>query len=107
MKPFILTPSAEQDVFGIADHLAAQTTDAAFIVLTKMEAALWRLGENPRIGRERPDLSPKRELRSWHVFDYLILYHPTTPIEVVRIVHGAQDLPTLLELPKRSAKKRS
>ena len=46
------------------------------------------------MGRLRPDIAP--ELRYLAVGNYLILYR-TVPngIQIVRVIHGARDLPNL------------
>ena len=51
-----------------------------------------RLAEFPHIGHTREDVTDK-PLRFWSVYSYPIVYWPEKkPLEVVRVVHGAQDL---------------
>ena len=37
-------------------------------------------------------------LRVWVVFSYLIIYRPNTkPLQIVRVVHGARDMPSTMK----------
>ena len=49
MKPFILTPRAEQDVEDIWDYIANDRIEAADRVLAGLEKATHRLAKNPRM----------------------------------------------------------
>jgi antitoxin ParD1/3/4 len=50
----------------------------------------------PLIGHFREDLAD-RSHRFWPVRDFLIVYHPdTSPLEIVRILRGSRDIPSLL-----------
>lgn len=63
-----------------------------------VEQAALRIGERPQLGRRQPVLADAR-YRFWSVtgFPYLIVYRPdTSPPSIVRFVHTARDLPTLL-----------
>jgi toxin ParE1/3/4 len=56
------------------------------------------IGEHPEVGMERPDIvrHPYR-IAVVRGFPYLVVYDPTTrPPSIVRIVHGARDLPDVL-----------
>ena len=48
MKPFILTPRAEQDVSDIWAYIADDSIEAADRVLAALERAMHRLAESPR-----------------------------------------------------------
>ena len=66
------------------------------VVRAVIEAAEDRLGDFPELGQARTDLA--EGLRHLPSPPYLILYRAAPdPILVVRIVHGARDLPRLLE----------
>jgi toxin ParE1/3/4 len=53
------------------------------------------LADHPGLGPARPDIAP--DLRYFPVRRYLILYRQITDgIELVRVVHGARDVPTLM-----------
>jgi plasmid stabilization system protein ParE len=50
------------------------------------------LADNPLMGRLRPEIAP--ELRYFTVGKYLILYRTVLDgVQIVRIIHGARDLP--------------
>ena len=48
MKPFILTPRAEQDVSDIWDYIADDNIEAADRVLAALETALFNRSTNAR-----------------------------------------------------------
>jgi antitoxin ParD1/3/4/toxin ParE1/3/4 len=51
-----------------------------------------RLAACPGIGHLRNDLTDE-PVRFWCIYSYLIVYRPETkPIEVIRVIHGAQDV---------------
>ena len=52
----------------------------------------------PGIGHRREDLTPE-DFRFWSVYDYLIVYDPSTnPLAVVRVLHGRRDVRSELDL---------
>lgn len=57
-----------------------------------------KIGRHPALGRREPTLADDR-YRFWSLggFPYLLVYRPSTaPPSIVRVVHMARDLPTLL-----------
>jgi plasmid stabilization system protein ParE len=48
----------------------------------------------PHQGHRRDDLIDLPVL-FWPVRSYLIIYRPQVPLEIVRIIHGARDIPSL------------
>lgn len=68
--------------------------DRARMLLRRIGATLSLLRTNPRLGRRRPELG--RDLRSFPIDDYLIIYQAGGgDVWVVRIVHGRRDLAAL------------
>ena len=64
--------------------------------MRRIEEAERLLAEHPLIGQARPHLHP--DLRGWLVRPYLILYRVDPDyLSIVRIVHGARDLPSLFD----------
>lgn len=58
--------------------------------------ACQRLAANPGAGHSQEYLTDK-PVRFWPVGSYLVIYNPARkPVEIVRVVHGARDLPSLL-----------
>ena len=54
--------------------------------------ALEQIARMPGMGHRREDLT-EEDLRFWPVFSYLIVYRPgSSPLEVIRVLHGRQDV---------------
>jgi len=73
MKPFILTPRAEQDVNDIWNYIADDNVEAADRVLEALERAMFKLAKTPGIGHWRDELADKRH-KFYLVYSYLIVY---------------------------------
>jgi plasmid stabilization system protein ParE len=57
-----------------------------------------KLAKNPGMGHRRDELADKRH-RFLLVSSYLIVYrHETKPLQVVRILHAARDVQSILGL---------
>ena len=99
MKPFILTPRAEQDVSDIWDYIADDSIEAADRVLAALEKTMLRLAKNPGIGHMREELADRRH-RFFLVYSYLIVYRfETQPLQVIRVLDAARDVQSVLGLP--------
>jgi plasmid stabilization system protein ParE len=98
MKPYLLTPAAEDDLFAIWTYIAADSPDAADRLENEFFVASQRLADKPDLGHFRRDLTSK-PVRFFGVRGtYLIAYDPTSePLEVLRVLHGARDVPSQLE----------
>ena len=96
MNPYILAPAARRDLRAIQAYIAQENIQAARRVLAELRVACARLADNPHLGHVREDLTDQ-PVRFWFVRTYDIIYRPDThPLEIVRIVHSAQDIPCLL-----------
>lgn len=96
MSSFKLSPEAFQDIEGIWDFISEDNVDAADRVREEIFAACEMLAEVPGMGHLRQDLADE-PLRFWPVYSYLIIYRPeATPLEIVRVLHGARDVKHLL-----------
>jgi antitoxin ParD1/3/4/toxin ParE1/3/4 len=96
MKLLKLSPEAARDVWEVWAHIAADSIAAARRVRLQILDACRRISENPGIGHSREDLTDKA-VRFWPVGSYLIVYNPNRrPIEVIRVLHGARDISSLL-----------
>lgn len=92
MKAYTLTPAAEQDVADFVDLIARDRPKTALKVFDRIHAACRSLAEMPGMGHRRPDVTDK-PVRFWAVLSWLIVYRPDRKrLDVLRIVHGAQDL---------------
>jgi len=89
------TAQAEEDLIDLWLYIAQDNPAADDRVLDDIETGFQHLADNPLMGRLRPDIAP--ELRYFVIGKYLILYR-TVPdgIQIVRVIHGARDLPNLL-----------
>jgi len=99
MSRYQFTPQATDDLLDIWSFIARDSPEAA----DRVEEAVFRacdlLADSPVAGRTRKDLT-SLPLRFWvaHPYsNYLIVYDPAArPLQIVRILHGARDLPSVL-----------
>jgi toxin ParE1/3/4 len=88
------TTQAEEDLIDIWIYIAQDNPGAADRVLDDIDERFHALADNPLMGRLRPDIAP--ELRYFTVGKYLILYRTVQDgVQIVRVIHGARDLPHL------------
>jgi antitoxin ParD1/3/4 len=99
MSSYQFTPQAARDLLDIWSFIAQDNLDAADRLETAVFRACDLLAESPYAGQVRKDLTPL-PLRFWVVHpyrNYLIVYDPeSNPLHVVRILHGARNLPSVL-----------
>ena len=93
MARYVLTELAKRDVRDIVAYIRRRSPQAAKQVRAELREAMRLLAEFPHIGHLREDVTDE-PLRFWSVYSYLIVYRPEEkPLQVVRVVHGARDLP--------------
>jgi plasmid stabilization system protein ParE len=99
MSRFQLTPQALDDIFDIWCYVAQDNPEAADRIEEAVFRACGLLAESPLVGQVRNDLT-SLPLRFWVVqpyTNYLIVYDPgPKPLQVIRILHGARNLPSAL-----------
>ncbi|MFV1980161.1 MAG: type II toxin-antitoxin system RelE/ParE family toxin [Rhodothermia bacterium] len=96
MANYFLVPEARNDLLGILDYIANDSVDSALRVHDRFLDVFNLLAENPEIGHLREDLT-SRPVRFFPVFSYLVIYlADTSPVEIVRVLGGAQDLEAIL-----------
>jgi toxin ParE1/3/4 len=97
MAQLFIKPLAESDLLEIWQYIADDNPKKADQLLDEIEAGINKLLQSPLIGRDRSELVPT--LRSILVKRYVVFYRQLEKknIEIVRILHGARDIPTLLE----------
>lgn len=89
------TARAEEDLIDIWLYIARDDVRAADRLLDEIEEKFFLLADHSSLGPVRPDIAPG--LRYLPVRRYLILYREITGgIEIVRVVHGARDVPALM-----------
>ena len=82
---------ARADLDSIWNYIAADKDKAANAMLDRFGTVYEMLVQNPLAGRRRPDLG--KDLRSFAVENFVVFYRPRSyGIEVVRVVHGRQDI---------------
>ncbi len=95
MATVIRSRQAENDLLDIWEYIARDNPQAADQVLVRIGSVMELLAGNPLMGPARPDL--RQDLRYFATGRYLILYRTAQDgIQVVRVLHGARHLPSLL-----------
>lgn len=98
MTRFVLTPAAKADLEEIVDFIREDSPDAAQRVLRELRESMSKLARMPEMGHFREDLCDE-PLRFWSVYSYLIVYRPQIrPLQILRVLHSARDVRTLLSL---------
>ena len=98
----VIRPRAAADLDDHAAYIAVRNEAAARRFLEASRGTLERLRERPRLGRRwRRSLLRAREMRWVQVAgfrNYLVFYEIAPGrITVVRVLHGAMDLPAALD----------
>jgi toxin ParE1/3/4 len=101
-RRLVIRPKADIDLDEQALFIGLDSIDAAIRFYGAATAAFERLLTMPELGVARPLGSTRLEgLRMWPIPDfpnYLIFYLPSpSDIEIVRVLHGARDIPEILE----------
>ncbi len=102
MKRYLLSPAATADVEGIAAFLDEHAPHATDRVLAGLREAMERVAATPGIGHPRADLADE-PLRFLVVWSYLVVHRPSSPVEIVRVLHASRDVARVL-LRKRRAR---
>jgi toxin ParE1/3/4 len=96
MKQFRVSEAASSDLRGIWLCIGPDNPEAASKLVRAIVSRFPRLASMPEMGRRRDELS--EGLRSFPVSRYVIFYQLTeNGIEIIRILHGARDLPAMFE----------
>jgi toxin ParE1/3/4 len=92
-----LSLEARDDLTDIKQYLLGEGgARLARYVLGEIRDALQFLAAHPGAGHSREDLTDE-PVKFWSVFSYLIIYDPVMkPLGVARVLHGSQDLETIL-----------
>ena len=94
--PLLFTPLAEQDLESIAEYIAADNVPRALSFVRELRQQCQRIALNPAGYRMRPELG--EGIRSCAHGHYVIFFEVLTDaVTVVRILHGARDLPELFQ----------
>ncbi|WP_367607681.1 type II toxin-antitoxin system RelE/ParE family toxin [Legionella sp. W05-934-2] len=92
----VLSVVAEQDIDEIITYLAQENPVVAQKFLDALFDAMDKLAEYPELGHLREDLTD-RPVKFWPFkWHYLIIYKPTSPLEIVRVLSGFRDIISLI-----------
>jgi toxin ParE1/3/4 len=96
----ILTPQAREDIKQIATYIKEDSPQSSLAFRHTLENIYEVLLELPEIGTARnfhnPEMKGLRMLPVRKFTKYLIFYRSTPEgLEIVRVIHGARDLPSL------------
>lgn len=98
MAEALISPEALQDMSDIHNYIAMDDPDAADRVVQAFEQNVSLLATQPELGQLKPRL---RGLRMWVVTEfpnYLMFYRERNGVlEIVRVLHGARDVPSILD----------
>jgi toxin ParE1/3/4 len=96
MKQFQVADSARGDLDEIWFYIAGDNPDSADKLIRSIASRFPMLASMPEIGRLREELAPR--LRSFVVGNYVVFYRVIeNGIEIVRVLHGARDLPAIFQ----------
>jgi toxin ParE1/3/4 len=97
----VFKPLAERDLEAIGDYIAADNPVRAVSFVRELRQQCRRIAQNPLGYRARPELD--EGLRSC-AYDSYVIFFEAKPDEVtvIRILHGARDLPTALSSPEQT-----
>jgi len=101
MKPVRVRPRADTEIDALADYIAQDNPAAAFRFLDAIQKTFDLIGEQPGVGSRRYAHLPMMEgLRVWPVagFGKHLVFYIERPayIDVLRVLHGARDIPAAL-----------
>lgn len=101
MARYVFAPQVEGDLIAIRDFVANDNPTAALNLMRDFRAAFRLLAQRPALGHARRDLTAE-PLLFWPLRGYLIIYRVRlADIEVVAVMHGARDIPTVLRRRSR------
>lgn len=98
MTGWLISPKAEDDLIEILTFIDRRTgsENRSADVLSDFVHAFDLLTTQPLIGTTRPILTGP-DIRWWWVHQFAILYEPSRPARILRVVHGAKSLDTILD----------
>jgi toxin ParE1/3/4 len=89
--PVFFSEKANADLEGIEDYIALDSATTARRILLELRRRVIKIGYMPGGYPPRSDLGPGIRVMIWS--PYLVLFHVVgETVEVLRVVHGAQDL---------------
>jgi toxin ParE1/3/4 len=98
MPTAVLAPQARRDVLEATRWIAKDNPTAARGLRAAILKAAQRIGDHPHAGVARPSLADEPfRFMTLTGYPYLIVYDSSrSPPLIVRVLHGARDLPDVL-----------
>jgi toxin ParE1/3/4 len=94
MTRLVFTPAARDDLMAIGLYIAEDDPHRAMSFVAELEAKARQTAERPRSFPARDDISPG--LRAAVHGRYVLLFRELNgDVRIVRVVHGARDLPRI------------
>jgi len=97
MKPLIVAPEAEEDLFEIWSYLLENGGET---IASRIDSELWSafagLALTPGKGHRRSDLTAAKVL-FFTVYQYMVIYRVGTTVEILSVIHGKRDVRAVLE----------
>lgn len=94
----IVKPEAEQDLEAIGDYIARDNPQRAIAFVRELRDHCKTIARNPLGYRERTELAVG--LRSCAHGNYVIFFDVLSDaVEIIRVLHGTRDVPTVLADP--------
>jgi toxin ParE1/3/4 len=96
--PAVFAPAATEDLRQAVAWISRGNPAAARALRDAALHAARRLGTHPQLGAIRPKLAaPRYRFLLLRGFPYVVVYTAdTSPPRIVRVLHGARDIPSLL-----------
>ncbi len=97
-----ILPAADADVDELAGHIASTSVERAFRFCDAVQSTYALILDRPkrsaRYGFEHPRLAELRKRPVLGFPNHLVFYRiDADMVEIVRVLHGARDIPTTLE----------
>jgi antitoxin ParD1/3/4/toxin ParE1/3/4 len=92
-----VSAEAQKDLFEIWQRIAADSVDLAERIDDELHALFASLGEMPRQGHTRSDLT-KRPVLFFPLYSFMVVYQPDTrPIRIMAVLRGSRDINRILK----------
>lgn len=90
------SPAIESDLEAVADYIARDNPRRALTFILEIYDEVTAIGKHPLYYRLRPELGPDARLARFGRYVILFAVSGDT-VRIERVVHGARDLPSLLQ----------
>ena len=87
---YVVLKKAEDDLDEIIDYIAADNPKAALELYKTFLKQFEYLSLFPEVGRLRKEFQPV--VRSLPVGNHVIFFRESSPLEIIRVLHGARDI---------------